>query len=80
MTAFGVGAARENITFGRIAGSPRADYVNTRPLGSLDLWENTGSGGTRLKGDGVRYCDMMGRGRDDYLWIDKGMCYFKWSA
>ncbi|KAH3946159.1 hypothetical protein HBH70_059420 [Parastagonospora nodorum] len=27
-----------------------------------------GSDGGDLRGDGVRYCDMFGRGNDDYLW------------
>jgi hypothetical protein len=33
------------------------------------VWENTGSGGTKLKADGNFYCDMLGRGVDDYVWI-----------
>jgi hypothetical protein len=26
----------------------------------------------RLKGDGARYCDMYGRGYDDYIWLWSG--------
>ncbi|KAL3483176.1 SGNH hydrolase-type esterase domain-containing protein [Aspergillus germanicus] len=35
----------------------------------LHVWRNTGSGGTRLKGDGVFYCDIRGAGADDYVWV-----------
>lgn len=33
------------------------------------MWENTGGGGTKRKGDGIFYCDMRGLGSDDYVWI-----------
>ncbi|KAK5734764.1 hypothetical protein LTR17_008695 [Elasticomyces elasticus] len=62
---------RTNVTFGRVAGSPRADLLWSKPKGGVDLWQETGHGGTRLKGDGVRYCDMLGRKKDDYVWMDK---------
>lgn len=35
----------------------------------FEAWKNTGAGGTKLRGDGVHYCDMFGRGYDDYLWV-----------
>ncbi|KAI9371767.1 SGNH hydrolase-type esterase domain-containing protein [Aspergillus egyptiacus] len=35
------------------------------------VWKNKGSGGTKIKADGNRYCNMMGHddGRMDYVWI-----------
>lgn len=35
-----------------------------REIIDLILFENQGTGGTMVKGDGVYYCDMFGRGRD----------------
>ncbi|KAF4151589.1 hypothetical protein CNMCM6069_003628 [Aspergillus lentulus] len=71
---------RTDIVLGRIKGSGRADRMwahKGEPSGSggaftsldLTLFENQGSGGTKLKGDGVFYCDMFGCGYDDYLWV-----------
>ncbi|EPE33632.1 SGNH hydrolase [Glarea lozoyensis ATCC 20868] len=38
----------------------------------VTLWFNSGTGGgTRQAGDGVRYCDMRGKGSDDYIWMAK---------
>ncbi|KAL4983331.1 hypothetical protein BDW68DRAFT_191412 [Aspergillus falconensis] len=63
----------------------RQDYVfidrDDEPLGGNDdhggyiyrirVWKNIGSGGTKIKADGNRYCNMMGHddGRMDYVWI-----------
>nr|OQO24051.1 hypothetical protein B0A51_05021 [Rachicladosporium sp. CCFEE 5018] len=62
-----------NVTFGTFMGSGRADYA----LGSIkngnvyvNRWENHDYGGTMVRGDGARYCDMTGSGSDDYLFID----------
>lgn len=49
-------APRANITFGRVSGSPRMDYMVVGAKGSIKLYENTGKGGTQLKADGTRYC------------------------
>ncbi|KAK4210281.1 carbohydrate esterase [Rhypophila decipiens] len=66
------------IIFGRLDGTGRADRVvlyhsaNDLSLGyyiTLQAYKNNGHGGTKRKGDGVFYCDMFGRGRDDYLWV-----------
>ena len=62
-----------NVTFGAFMGSGRADYALTSIRDGnvyIDRWENRGHGGTTVKGDGVRYCDMTGSGSDDYLFID----------
>lgn len=78
--------SRDNSKFGRIFSSGRADYVRVveTPIGgangsdteryeySFEMYQNTGSGGTELKGDGVHYCDMYGRNHDDYLWVGSG--------
>jgi hypothetical protein len=55
--------------FARATGS-RADYVRIRVEKDgknyqhfFDVWENLGTGGTRMKGDGNRYCDMTNSGR-----------------
>ncbi|KAF1817154.1 hypothetical protein P152DRAFT_9677 [Eremomyces bilateralis CBS 781.70] len=39
------------------------------PKVQLFFQTNLGAGGTKLKGDGVFYCDMFGSGSDDYLWV-----------
>ncbi|KAM0542975.1 hypothetical protein ACHAPJ_012532 [Fusarium lateritium] len=38
---------------------------------SLEVWKNEGSGATKLKADGSRYCNMMGHknGAMDYVWV-----------
>ncbi|KAK4897726.1 Glucan endo-1,3-alpha-glucosidase agn1 [Elasticomyces elasticus] len=62
-----------NVTFGAFMGSGRADYA----LGSIrngnvyvDRWRNDDHGGTMVKGDGTRFCDMTGDGSDDYVFIN----------
>ncbi|KAL1608357.1 hypothetical protein SLS60_003298 [Paraconiothyrium brasiliense] len=66
--------------FGRIYGSGRADYIVVKETNVKDgstwkhtydfeVYKNTGNGGKKVKGDGVYYCDMFGRGHDDYLWV-----------
>jgi hypothetical protein len=64
------------VKFGKIFGSKSsagqymADYTTVTTTGAISAWENTGYGGTRLKGDGVRYCDMLGHKYDDYVSLD----------
>lgn len=33
----------------------------------VDRWRNDDFGGTKIKGDGTRFCDMTGDGKDDYI-------------
>lgn len=35
------------------------------------VWQNTGTGGTKLKSDGDRYCKMIDRPNSamDYVWV-----------
>lgn len=59
----------------------RRDYVWVKEAGRQSTtgysrfqfltWKNEGSGATKLKGDGSRYCNMMGHsnGAMDYVWI-----------
>ena len=61
---------RDHVLFGRVFGSGRSDVVRMEQVGkSFDyvfhFYRNTGRGGTQLRGDGVRYCDMFGRGYDE---------------
>ncbi|PVH86852.1 carbohydrate esterase family 3 protein [Cadophora sp. DSE1049] len=63
-----------NVTFGRIMGTGRADYatISDNPTtGNVyaTINKNMGKGGTAVRGDGTRYCDMTGSGSDDYIWI-----------
>ena len=60
------------IKFGKIYGSNRLDYIYIRREGDdydVVVYENKGSGGTKLKADGTFFCDMRGTGSDDYVWI-----------
>lgn len=34
---------------------------------NVQRWRNQDKGGTMVKGDGSRYCDMTGSGSDDYI-------------
>ncbi|KAH8891447.1 hypothetical protein GQ53DRAFT_865088 [Thozetella sp. PMI_491] len=64
--------AGSRIKLGRLYGTGRLDYVYMKANGKnidMHVWKNQGSGGTRVKGDGVYYCDMTGSGRDDYVWV-----------
>ncbi|KAJ4351275.1 uncharacterized protein N0V89_006614 [Didymosphaeria variabile] len=73
---------QDHAKFGRITGGDpgHQDYVHVVETSAVangkttwsytfDVFKNTGSGGTKVKGDGVHYCDMFGRGHDDYLWV-----------
>jgi hypothetical protein len=59
------------VLFGRVFGSNRRDYITVTVTTAtfnkqwdVNVWENTGSGGTLLRGDGVFYCDMHNQGYD----------------
>ncbi|OBT72676.1 hypothetical protein VF21_08567 [Pseudogymnoascus sp. 05NY08] len=80
----GVAGIRDRIHFARIYGESEAfgllgrhDYVymeHTKNGDKYDIqvkvWKNVGSGSTKLKADGDKYCNMMGHsgGREDYVW------------
>lgn len=54
-------------------GTGRADFCKLT-IGSnnnvyVDKYKNNGKGGTIVKADGSRYCDMTGSGYDDYIWV-----------
>ncbi|KAL1599455.1 Glucan endo-1,3-alpha-glucosidase agn1 [Paraconiothyrium brasiliense] len=70
---------RDNILFGRIYGTGRQDYIRVdetksgKTYGySFSFWNNTGSGGRKLNGDGIHFCDMTGSGTDDMIYIWEG--------
>lgn len=72
-TGMGVKGVRNHIKFGRIYGNNRMDYIwlkEENDRWDMHVWENDGAGGTKLKGDGVFYCDMRGTGIDDYVVSD----------
>ncbi|KAL3459687.1 hypothetical protein BJX64DRAFT_279058 [Aspergillus heterothallicus] len=78
------GDIRTRIMFGRIWGEPEAfglfgrkDYayldhyeIDGKHIFNIRAWKNQGAGGTKVKADGVKYCNMMGHddGREDYVW------------
>jgi len=76
---------RDRIHFARVYGEPEAfgllgkqDYVfmqhtaldNGQHKFEMKVWKNVGSGGTKLKADGNKYCNMKGHanGAMDYVW------------
>ncbi|KAK4903718.1 Glucan endo-1,3-alpha-glucosidase agn1 [Elasticomyces elasticus] len=72
----GIGFARDYTKFPRLFPRPmgtRADYVlvteTIHGRYKFQIWENLGTGGTKEKADGNRYCDMRNTGRDDLLWL-----------
>ncbi|KNG81650.1 hypothetical protein ANOM_009765 [Aspergillus nomiae NRRL 13137] len=73
----GVNGAKNRIKFGRVYAGGGADYTWIESVKQTNgdwkhyahVYKNTGHGGTKLKGDGVYYCDMRGTGADDYVWI-----------
>ncbi|RDW68818.1 putative esterase [Aspergillus mulundensis] len=81
MGGFGSSGLRHRVHFARVYGEPqdfgllgRLDYIFIEKAGSsfnMHVWKNIGAGGTKIKADGNRYCNMMGHsdGRMDYIWI-----------
>ncbi|KFX87170.1 hypothetical protein V490_08483 [Pseudogymnoascus sp. VKM F-3557] len=71
------GGTRNNVAFGRVFQSGRADYIRVvlEECNSLfctyhlDPYENLGSGGRFQKGDGAYWGDMRNAKVDDYIWI-----------
>ena len=71
----GTAGAGAQIRFGRVFGSGRLDYIWLKPAGNnieVEVYQNIGDGGQRMKGDGTYYCDMTGSGSDDYIWVWSG--------
>jgi hypothetical protein len=64
---------RDHVLFGKVFGSGRNDLVRMKQVGEdfdyvFHFYHNTGKGGKELQSDGVHYCDMFGRGYDEYVW------------
>lgn len=77
---------RDRIHFARIYGQstvfgnqPKRDYVflqhekqsDTQHNFTMRVWKNVGGGGTKVRADGNRYCNMSGHknGMSDYVWV-----------
>jgi len=59
--------SRPKLSWARVWGTQKYDYIISSDAATSVSWENTGVGGTTLKGDGSHYCDMTGNGREDYV-------------
>ncbi|KAJ7648750.1 SGNH hydrolase-type esterase domain-containing protein [Mycena polygramma] len=84
--ATGVGASRHQVQFADLNGDGRAEYLWVHDDGSVDAWLNLGgpdnakvtwspSGsvatGIGKDGVGVRFADLNGDGRAEYLYLDE---------
>ncbi|PKK43057.1 hypothetical protein CI102_13335 [Trichoderma harzianum] len=83
----GKNVGRSAIHFANVFNEPesiglygRGDYIWMREFQSVsqgqsyylvNVWKNTGSGATKLKADGDKYCNMMGHSPHamDYVWV-----------
>jgi lysophospholipase L1-like esterase len=79
--ASGVGAPGSQIRFADINGDSRADYLSVNPDSSVQAWTNAGANGTGfgwypqgtiasgvgVPGNQVRFADLTGDGRADYI-------------
>lgn len=87
---------RKRIHFARIYGTKtvfgnmyRQDYVylkHSKVKGKhrfeMHVWKNLGKGGTKIKMDGNKYCNMMGHedGSVDYVWAYQGGTMEMWAS
>ncbi|KAF4998528.1 hypothetical protein FDECE_11769 [Fusarium decemcellulare] len=87
---------RKRIHFARIYGTKtafgnmyRQDYVylkhskvDGKHRFQMHAWKNTGTGGTKIKVDGNKYCNMMGHedGSVDYVWNYQGGVMEMWAS
>lgn len=71
---------QDHVKFGRLYGTGRADYIWVKETATnvdkevmyqyqFEVYRNDGAGGTKLRGDGARYCDMYGTGKDDFMYV-----------
>ncbi|KAH7311380.1 hypothetical protein B0I35DRAFT_411586 [Stachybotrys elegans] len=89
MASYGSSGLRNRIHFARVYGQPqefgllgRQDYVfmehvrlaNGRHQFNMRVWKSIGRGGTKVKADGVKYCNMRKNpgGAEDYVWTWSG--------
>ncbi|KAF2788837.1 carbohydrate esterase family 3 protein [Melanomma pulvis-pyrius CBS 109.77] len=78
---FGKDVGLDYIKFGRVFGTGKQDMIKVVETSdsvvggqiitsySFQAYQNTGGGGRKLRGDGARYCDMYGKGNDDFMYI-----------
>lgn len=82
-----IAGIRDQIHFANVYDSPaafsmlaRGDYVRIEPKGKdptgyyqydFSVWQNQGGGGSKLKADGTRHCNMKGHanGAQDLVWV-----------
>ncbi|KAF4995624.1 hypothetical protein FGRMN_5016 [Fusarium graminum] len=88
-----VGYKQERVRWGDIDGDGRADYLIVDDAGNIQAWRNSGTSnmpswqplGMRFAakgmGDqrGVRFEDINGDGRDDWLWVDDKGATTTWT-
>ncbi|PLB52208.1 hypothetical protein P170DRAFT_322486, partial [Aspergillus steynii IBT 23096] len=74
MGGFAKDGVRDRIHFAKVFSEYNRDYVfiqSNKDGLVMRVWRNRGTGGTTIKSDGNRYCNMMGHtnGMADYLWV-----------
>lgn len=89
-----VGPAQDRVRLGDIDGDGRADYCTIGDNGDIRCWRNGGQGdlaeywqelGVIFTGkgmgdlNGVRFMDINGDGRDDWLWVNDSGQIWTWT-
>ncbi|KAM0433675.1 hypothetical protein ACHAQK_009109 [Fusarium lateritium] len=88
-----VGYKQDRVRWGDIDGDGRADYMIVDDAGNVRAWRNSGTSNTptwqslglrftaKGMGDqrGVRFEDINGDGRDDWLWVDEKGATTTWT-
>ncbi|KAF5660854.1 integrin alpha n-terminal [Fusarium heterosporum] len=88
-----VGFKQDRVRWGDIDGDGRADYMIVDDAGNVQAWRNSGTSDTpswqalglrftaKGMGDqrGVRFEDINGDGRDDWLWVDNKGATTTWT-
>ncbi|KAK2669954.1 SGNH hydrolase superfamily [Fusarium oxysporum f. sp. vasinfectum] len=88
-----VGYKQDRVRWGDIDGDGRADYMILDDVGNVHAWRNSGTSDTPFwqslglrftakgMGDmrGVRFEDINGDGRDDWLWVDDKGATTTWT-
>ncbi|KAL4797550.1 hypothetical protein BDV19DRAFT_387353 [Aspergillus venezuelensis] len=62
---------QDAIHFADITGNGKADYLFIGPKGSVEWYENQGTGGRYQEGEGTFLCDLDGNGVTDYFWVNE---------
>jgi lysophospholipase L1-like esterase len=81
------------IQFGHVFGTGRADYLDVLPDSSVNAWYNAGGSGGKVTwvgpitvatgvgapGNEIRFADITGSGRADYLWVHPDSSVSMWD-